>query len=73
VKIREKGDGQGRSVHALSFHSFRHSAASNVFKGKLIEQAQKSVTGHTRGQTVKIYTHVDVDAVRAATSMIPRI
>jgi len=73
AKIREKGTGAGRSVHALSFHSFRHSAASNVFRGKVIEQAQKAVTGHTRGQTVKNYTHVDIDAVKAAASMIPRI
>lgn len=70
--IREK-TGEGRKVHALSFHSFRHSAASAVFKGKVIEQAQKAVTGHTRGQTLKTYTHVDVAAVKAATSMIPRI
>jgi len=70
--IREKS-GKGRSVHALSFHSFRHSAASAVFKGKVIEQAQKAVTGHKRGQTLKIYTHVDLEAVKAATSMIPRL
>lgn len=70
--IRKK-KGKGRSVYALSFHSFRHSAASAVFKGKLIEQAQKSVTGHSRGQTVRIYTHVDIDAVKAASQMIPRV
>jgi integrase len=72
AKIREKC-GKGRSVRALSFHSFRHGAASHVFKGKLIEQAQKHVTGHSRGDTLKRYTHVDLEAVRAASSLIPRI
>ena len=70
--IREKVD-KGRSVRALSFHSFRHSAASAVFRSKVIEAAQKHVTGHTRGQTLKTYTHVDLDAVKAASGMIPRL
>jgi integrase/recombinase XerD len=72
VNIREK-EGRGRSVRALTFHSLRHGAASHVFKGKLIEQTQKHVTGHTRGATLKRYTHVDLDAVKAASSLIPRI
>jgi integrase len=73
AKIRER-QGKGRSVRALSFHSFRHGAASHVFKGKLIEQAQKHVTGHSRGDTLKRYTHVDLDAIKAASSsLIPRI
>jgi integrase len=72
AKIRQK-QGKGRSVRALTFHSFRHGAASHVFKRKLIEQAQKHVTGHSRGDTLKRYTHVDLEAIKAASSMIPRI
>ena len=70
--IREK-HGKGRRVRALSFHSFRHSAASLVFKGKLIEQAQKAVTGHSRGETVRHYTHIDIEGAKQAASMIPRL
>jgi integrase len=70
--IREK-QGKGRRVRALSFHSFRHGAASLVFKGKLIEQAQKAVTGHSRGETVKRYTHIDIEGAKHAASMIPRL
>ena len=70
--IRER-QGKGRRVHALTFHSFRHSAASAIFKSKVIEEAQKRVTGHSRGQTLKQYTHVDLEAVKQATSMIPRL
>ena len=72
VAIRER-QGNGRSVHAKSFHSFRHSAATHVFKAKVIEEAQKRVTGHARGQMVRHYTHVDIPALKAATSMIPRL
>jgi integrase len=70
--IREK-QGKGRRVHALTFHSFRHSAATAIFKAKIIEEAQKRVTGHLRGQTLKHYTHVNLEAVKQAASMIPRI
>jgi integrase len=70
--IRER-QGGGHSVRALTFHSFRHGAASHVFKSKLIEQTQKAVTGHTRGDTLKRYTHIDLESVRSASSLIPRI
>jgi integrase len=72
AKIREK-EGRGRSVRTLTFHSLRHGAASHDFKSKLIEQTQKHVTGHTRGATLRRYTHVDLDAIKAASSLIPRI
>lgn len=65
--------GKGQNVRSLTFHSFRHSAATHVFKAKVIEEAQKRVTGHSRGQTLKRYTHVDLEAVKHAASMIPRI
>jgi integrase len=70
--IRE-AQGRGRRVRALSFHSFRHSAASTIFNAKVIEEVQKRVTGHARGQTLKHYTHVDLTAVKQATLMIPRL
>ncbi len=73
TKDADGKDLKGRTVKALSFHSFRHSAATNVFKAKVIEEAQKRVTGHSRGRTLKTYTHVDIEAVRAATGMIPRL
>jgi integrase len=55
--IRTK-KGMGRNVFALSFHSLRHTAASHVFKAKVVEQAQKDITGHSRGATLRRYTHV---------------
>jgi integrase len=70
--IRER-KGKGRSVYAKTFHSFRHSAASNVFTGKVVEESVKRITGHGRGQSHKHYLHVDLDAIKAASSLIPRI
>jgi integrase len=70
--IREKS-GKGHNVRALSFHSFRHGAASAIFKAKVVEESVKRITGHGQGQSHKHYLHVDVDAVKAAASLIPRL
>jgi integrase len=64
--------GKGQTVRALSFHSFRHSAASHIFRSKVIEETQKRVTGHS-GEAVRRYTRIDLTAVRAACALIPRI
>jgi integrase len=69
--IRTKSGG-GRRVFSKYFHSFRHHAASAIFKSKLIEQTQRAVTGHA-GEAVRRYTHHDFEAVKAASSLIPRI
>jgi integrase len=68
--IRE-GQGKGHRLFDKSFHSFRHGAATHVFRGK-VEETVKSVTGH-RGESLRQYIHVDLQALRAATAMIPRI
>ena len=72
IVIRET-QGLGRSVQDKSFHSLRHGAASHVFAGKVIEETVKRVTGHGRGESHRHYLHVDLAAVRAATSLIPRL
>jgi integrase len=71
IVIRER-QGLGRSVQEKSFHSLRHGAASHVFAGKHRETV-KRVTGHGRGESHRHYLHVDLEAVRAATSLIPRL
>jgi hypothetical protein len=35
--LRTGNAGKGRAVRALSFHSFRHTAASNVFNQALVQ------------------------------------
>ena len=60
---------KGPKVRALTGPIF----PSLVFRGKLIEQAQKAVTGHSRGETVRHYTHIDIQGAKQAASMIPRL
>ena len=71
--LREGNAGKGRSVRALSFHSFRHTAASNVFNGAALKEITRRVTNHAAGGVVDRYIHEDLDAIRAATQLIPRL
>ena len=58
---------------ALSFHSFRHSAASNVFNQAALRDIARRVTAHAAGGAVSRYLHTDLEAIRAATSLIPKL
>jgi integrase len=70
--IRIGNDGKGRSLRGLSFHSFRHSAASAVFNGAALKEITSRVTGH-KGNVVSRYIHEDLKAIRAAVELIPRL
>jgi site-specific recombinase XerD len=71
--LRHGNDGKGRSVRALSFHSFRHTAASNVFNQATLREITRRVTGHAAGGAVDQYIHSDLEAIRAAVALIPRL
>jgi integrase len=70
--IRAGNDGKGRSLRGLSFHSFRHSAASSVFNGAALKEIASRVTGHS-GNVIDRYIHSDITAIREATKLIPRL
>lgn len=72
-QLLRKKDKKGRSVRSLSFHSFRHSAASAAFKGAALKNIARSVTGHAARGVVDRYIHIDVEAAKAATGLIPRL
>ena len=69
--LREGNAGKGRSVRALSFHSFRHTAASNVFNGAALKEITRRVTNHAAGGVADRYIHEDLGAIRAATQLHP--
>lgn len=71
--IRQGNAGKGRSVRALTFHSFRHTAASNVFNQASLREITRRVTNHAAGGVVDRYIHEDLEAIREATKLIPRL
>jgi integrase len=72
IKERSKA-GKGRSVRALSFHSFRHNAASEVFNSEALKEIARRVTQHAPDGSLDRYIHHDLAALKAATQLIPRI
>jgi len=72
--IRQRQEGKGsRSLRGLSFHSFRHGAATAVFNQAALKEIARRVTGHAAGGVVDRYIHQDLEAIRAATKLIPRL
>jgi integrase len=71
--IRSGNAGKGRSVRALTFHSLRHTAASNVFNQASLKEITRRVTNHAAGGVVDRYIHEDLEAIRAAVQLIPRL
>jgi integrase len=71
--IRKRSGDKGRSLRSLSFHSFRHSAASSVFNQAALKGITRRVTNHAAGGIVDRYIHHDLEAIREATKLIPRL
>jgi len=70
--LRVRG-AKGSTVKSLSFHSFRHGAASAVFKNAALKDIARRVTAHSSRGVVDRYLHQDVEAIREATKLIPRL
>jgi integrase len=70
--LRVRG-AKGSTVKSLSFHSFRHGAASAVFKNAALKDIARRVTAHSSRGVVDRYLHQDVEAIRKATALIPRL
>jgi integrase len=71
--LRQGNKKKGRTVRSLSFHSFRHSAASSVFNQAALKEITRRVTNHAAGGVVDRYIHHDLEAIREATKLIPRL
>src|SRR5262249_39852776 len=64
---------EGRANSSLSFHSLRHSFNSAMANAGISQEVRQKLTGHTSAETNKIYTHHELEALRAAVSVIPSI
>jgi integrase len=72
-RVLKERNGKGRKVRSLTFHSFRHTAASSVFNSEAIKEVQRRVTNHARGGVLDKYTHADLDLIKQAVTLIPRL
>ena len=72
-EIRKRTSKGGRSVSALSFHSLRHSFSSILANAGVSEELRMALTGYTTRDIHAGYTHHQLEALRDAVSVLPRI
>jgi integrase len=70
--MRQKKGCAGKTIRSKSFHSFRHGAASEIFNSAVVREVARRVTAHS-GDALQRYLHADLDAIRAATALVPRL
>ena len=72
-RLLRKANGAGRSQSSLSFHSLRHSFNSAMVNAGVASEIKQKLTGHASAQMNAQYTHHEIEELRAAVTVIPRI
>jgi integrase len=70
VYARKKGS-QGRTVRTLTFHSLRHSFNSALANAGIAQEVRQKLAGHACAEMNTIYTHHELEPLRAAVARIP--
>jgi integrase len=71
-KITQHAEG-ARALSNLSFHSLRHSFNSAMANAGVAQEIRQKLTGHSSAEINKVYTHHELESLRAAIAVIPRI
>ena len=72
-RLLREANGAGRSQSSLSFHSLRHSFNSAMANAGVSSELRQKLTGHASAKMNAQYTHHQLEELRAAVSVIPRI
>jgi integrase len=71
--LLREASGALRSQSSLSFHSLRHSFNSAMANAGVSSEVRQKLTGHASAKMNAQYTHHELDELRAAVSVIPRV
>lgn len=63
----------GRKLSNLSFHSLRHSFNSAMANAGVSQEIRQKLTGHASAEMNTIYTHHELEPLRAAIARIPPV
>ena len=63
----------GRQFSKLSFHSLRHTFTSALANAGIPGEVRQLLTGHSDSETHQKYTHLELEPLRAAIAVLPRI
>lgn len=73
IEVKRTQASGGRTLSNLSFHSLRHSFNSAMANAGIAQEIRQKLTGHTSAETNKIYTHHELEPLRAAVVAIPSL
>jgi len=69
----KQGRGAKRENNALSFHSLRHSATSILKNAGVSPAVVQEFIGHDSKAVSQNYTHIEIEAMRRATDLMPDV
>lgn len=72
-RILRERNGEGRSQSSLSFHSLRHSFNSELANSGVEQEIRQKLTGHASAQMNEVYTHRELELLRAAIATLPTV
>jgi integrase len=64
---------EGRANNSLSFHSLRHSFNSAMANAGVSQEIRQKLTGHVSAEVNAHYTHHELEPLRAAISVLPKV
>jgi integrase len=64
---------KGRGNKTKSFHSLRHSFNSALANAGVDRELRQVLTGHASERMNELYTHREVEPLRAAIAVLPRL
>lgn len=70
---RVRNEGLGRSTSLLSYHSLRHSFTSILANSGVPVDVRMMLTGHQSADMATHYSHTQLETVRAAVELVPRL
>jgi integrase len=63
----------GRANETKSFHSFRHSFTSALANAGIARETRQVLTGHASERMNELYTHREMETVREAIAVLPKL
>ncbi len=72
-KVIRSAEGKGRSQSSLVFHSLRHSFVSALATADVPAELRMKLSGHANERTHAIYTHTEIETLRAAVAKLPSL
>lgn len=73
VLRKRDANGAGRALNSLTYHSLRHSFNSALANAGVAQELRQKLTGHASKAMNAKYTHHELNALRAAVSVLPNV